>query len=62
MWTSNKIKLFPEVLFYFAPPFSLSVDSAHNCQVFARVSQEIYHYVGGEAKCQWSDAQIEGKV
>ena len=56
------MKLFPEVLFYFAPPFSLSVDSAHNCQVFARVSQEIYHYVGGEAKCQWSDAQIEGKV
>lgn len=43
------------------PGFYLTerVDSANNCHVLERVKLEIYHYVGGQDKCQWSDAQIE---
>ena len=38
------------------------MDSANNCHVLERVKLEIYHYVGGQDKCQWSDAQIEGEI
>lgn len=48
--------------FHFVPCFHLRVDSANNCHVLERVKLEIYHYVGGQDKCQWSDAQIEGKI
>ena len=48
--------------FYFVPCFHLRVDSANNCHVLERVKLEIYHYVGGQDKCQWPDAQIEGKI
>ena len=27
-----------------------------------RVKREIFHHVGGEENCQWSNAQIEGTV
>ena len=36
------------------------MDSANNSQIYGKVREELFHYVGGPEKCQWSNAEIEG--
>ena len=38
------------------------MNSFSNIEVLCRVKEEIIHYVGGQDRCTWSDAQIEGRL
>ena len=37
------------------------MNSGTNSDVLRRVKDEVFHYVGGQDRCTWSDAQIEGR-
>ena len=55
-----KIHICRQITYFKFCSILVSVDSVTNVEVLGRVKNEVYHYVGGQDRCTWSDAQIEG--